>query len=89
VRIKWLAKSIGLEKIIMKSGKFVGYFIGDQQSQFYQSPSFTKVLQYVQANVAICTMKEKETRKGLRLLLTFTNISSIDKALKVLRPILA
>src|SRR5690606_4091326 len=47
VRIKWLATKIGFEKIIMKQGKFVGYFINDQQSSFYQSNNFTKVLQYV------------------------------------------
>jgi transcription-repair coupling factor (superfamily II helicase) len=89
VRIKWIAKSIGLEKAIMKSGKLVGYFIGDQNSGFYQSPAFTQVLNYVQSNPTICTMKEKQTRKGLRLLLTFENIDSVEKALQVLKPILA
>ncbi len=89
VRIKWLAKVIGFEKIIMKNGKLVGYFIGDQTSGFYQSQPFTKVLQYVQNNASICKMKEKQTRKGLRLLLTFENIKSIKKALEVLKPILA
>jgi len=32
-------------------------------------------------------MKEKKTRSGLRLLLTFDNITSIDRALKVLEPL--
>jgi len=31
-------------------------------------------------------MKEKQTRNGLRLLLTFDNINSVDKALHALRP---
>ena len=34
----------------MKQGKLIGYFINDQQSAFYQSPSFTKVLQFVQTH---------------------------------------
>ena len=34
-------------------------------------------------------MKEKQTRNGLRLLLTFENINSVDKALQVLKPIVA
>ena len=86
VRIKWIATQIGLERIIMKKGKLVGYFIADQQSEFYQSSIFTKVLQFVQSHPQHCKMKEKQTRNGLRLLLVFDNISSIEKALKALTP---
>ncbi len=85
VRMKWMATKLGLEKIIMKKGKMVGYFISDQQSDFYQSPIFTQVLQFVQQNPSICSMKEKQTRNGLRLLLTFDRITSIKKALHVLQ----
>jgi transcription-repair coupling factor (superfamily II helicase) len=87
VRIKWIASHIGLEKVIMKQGKLIGYFIADQQSKFYQTPIFTKVLHYVQSHSHSCTMKEKKTRAGLRLLLTFEKISSIERALKVLEPL--
>ncbi|WP_425291844.1 transcription-repair coupling factor [Cellulophaga fucicola] len=86
VRIKWIANSIGLEKIVLKKGKMIGYFIADQQSGFYQSPKFTKVLQFVQAFNSICKMKEKETRTGLRLLLVFDKITTVEKALKSLIP---
>ncbi len=80
VRIKWIANAIGLEKIVMKQGKMIGYFIADQQSAFYQSANFTKVLQFVQAHPKLCKIKEKQTRNGLRLLLVFENINSLDKA---------
>lgn len=86
VRIKWLAISMGLERVIMKQKKLVGYFVADQQSAFYQSPSFTKVLQYVQSHPQKVTMKEKQTRNGLRLILTFEGITSVDKALRALEP---
>ncbi|MDX1277482.1 transcription-repair coupling factor [Oceanihabitans sediminis] len=89
VRIKWIASKIGLEKVIMKKGKLVGYFISDQQSAFYQSPGFTKVLQYVQQNPRACNMKQKDTRTGLRLLLAFDKINSVEKALNALKPFLA
>ncbi|WP_394973908.1 transcription-repair coupling factor [uncultured Croceitalea sp.] len=84
VRIKWLANSIGLEKVILKKNKFIGYFLSDQQSPFYQTAIFTKVLQYVQSHPKQCQLKEKQTRNGLRLLLTFERITSVEKALKVL-----
>ncbi len=86
VRIKWIAISMGLERLVMKQKKMVGYFVADQQSAFYQSAAFTKVLQYVQSHPQKVTMKEKQTRNGLRLLLTFEGISSVDKALRALEP---
>jgi transcription-repair coupling factor (superfamily II helicase) len=89
VQIKWLAIAIGFEKIIMKQNKLIGYFINDQQSSFYQSTTFTKVLQFVQKHPNVCKMKEKQTRAGLRLLLTFDNITSVQKALNALQPIVA
>lgn len=87
VRIKWIATKIGLEKIIMKQGRLIGYFINDQQSAFYQSSGFTKVLQYVQTHPKACKMKEKQTRNGLRLLLAFERITSVKEALRVLESV--
>jgi transcription-repair coupling factor (superfamily II helicase) len=87
VRIKWIATKIGLEKIIMKKGRFVGYFINDQQSAFYQSDNFTRVLKYIQTRPKDCKMKEKQTRNGLRLLLTFEHIKSVKQALSRLQDI--
>ncbi len=70
VKIKWIATKLGLEKVVMKHNKLVGYFIADQQSSFYQSENFTRVLNFIQNNPKACKMKEKQTRIGLRLLLT-------------------
>ncbi|MEX0288198.1 MAG: TRCF domain-containing protein, partial [Flavobacteriaceae bacterium] len=89
VRVKWIAKSIGLEKVVMKKGKFIGYFVADQQSDFYQSEIFTQVLQFVQQHPDLCRIKEKQTRNGLRLLLTFHKVDSVNKALELLSPFVA
>ena len=87
VRLKWIATKIGVEKLIMKQGKLIGYFIQDQQSAFYQSDNFTRVLKYVQRNATKCKIKEKQTRNGLRLLISFDTITSTSQALKVLSEI--
>ena len=81
VRIKWLAKKLGLERVILKQKRMVGYFISDQQSDYYQSDTFRNFLTYVQKNSKMCVMKEKETKKGLQLLITFIRIDSVKKAL--------
>ncbi|WP_275315128.1 transcription-repair coupling factor [Tenacibaculum bernardetii] len=87
VRIKWLAKELGLEKVILKQKRMIGYFVSDQQSGFYQTPAFTKMLQYVQKNSKSCVMKEKKTKNGLRLLITFIRIDSVNTALKILQKV--
>lgn len=84
IRIKWIATRLGIEKLVMKQDKMIGYFVGDQQSDYYQSSRFHKVLQFVQQNGNLCKMKEKETKSGLRLLLTFENVKSIRKALELM-----
>lgn len=89
VRIKWVATKLGIEKLVMKKGKLIGYFIQDQQSGFYQTEAFTKILNFVQQHAKQCTLKEKDTRNGLRLLLTFNRINSTSEALNALRSILA
>ncbi|NCT10252.1 MAG: transcription-repair coupling factor [Flavobacteriia bacterium] len=84
VRIKWLAKKLGLEKIILKQKRMVGYFVADQQSNFYQTPVFSDFLKFVQQHAKDCVMKEKETNNGLRLLITFIKIDSVKKALETI-----
>ncbi len=84
IRIKWIATRIGIEKLVLKQGKMVGYFVADQQSDFYQSNRFHKVLRFVQQQGNLCKMKEKETKNGLRLLLTFENVKSIKRALELM-----
>ncbi|MFT4643290.1 MAG: transcription-repair coupling factor (superfamily II helicase) [Candidatus Azotimanducaceae bacterium] len=87
VRIKWIAKQLGLERIILKKKRLIGYFIADQQSGFYQTDDFTRILHYLQKNSKTCVMKEKQTKNGLRLLITFIHIDSVQKALDVLQKI--
>ncbi|MBN9284654.1 MULTISPECIES: transcription-repair coupling factor [Flavobacterium] len=84
IRIKWIATKMGIEKLILKQGKMVGYFVADQQSDFYQSARFHNVLRFVQQQGNLCKMKEKETKNGLRLLLTFENVKSIKRALELM-----
>jgi len=87
IRIKWVATRLGIEKLVLKQGKMVAYFVSDQQSAYYTSNQFHKVLQFVQRNGNLCKMKEKETKNGLRLLLTFENVKSVKKALELMEMI--
>jgi len=61
----------------------IGYFLSNQQSNFYNTDAFGKVLQYLQKNTTTCLMKEKETKAGLCLLITCIKIDTIRKTLEV------
>ena len=87
VRLKWFAKNLGLEKVILKQKRMIGYFVSDQQSPFYQTEAFANMLKYVQQHPKSCVMKEKQTKSGLRLLITFIKIDSVETALQTLKQI--
>jgi transcription-repair coupling factor (superfamily II helicase) len=84
IRLRWLAMEIGFEKLLLKNNRMVGYFIPNQNSPYYQSENFTKVLKFVQQNAKLCKMKETNGK----LTLSFENIKSIDDATVALRPVL-
>ncbi len=83
IRLRWLARKVGFEKIILKNGRFIGFFPGNQESPYYQSDMFGSVLRFVQKNPAICRMKESESR----LSLTFRNVSNVNEGIGILREI--
>jgi transcription-repair coupling factor (superfamily II helicase) len=49
-KLRWLAQKLGMERIVIKSQKLVGYFIANPQSPFYETETFTFLLNAIQAN---------------------------------------
>jgi len=88
LRLKWLASKFGLERLIIKQNKCIGYFISDQQSDFFQTPVFGLILNAVQSDSQSMSIKEKQTRNGLRLLFVLENVYSIEKLHQKLEAIL-
>lgn len=84
IRMRWLARDAGFERLVLRQGRMTGYFIQDQQSPYYQSDAFTRILRYVQANYRTCSMKESQDR----LSLTFNNIPDIESAIGLLQQLL-
>jgi transcription-repair coupling factor (superfamily II helicase) len=80
MRLRWLAREIGFEKLILKSGKMIGYFITKEDSPFYQSEKFSHVLEYIKLNPKEGKMYEKE--KSLRM--SFDNVTQLKHAVSIL-----
>lgn len=74
VKLRWLAMDLGFEKLILKNNKLILYFIGNQESPFYQSPEFSNILMQVQTSPNTFRMKEGKNR----LTLTVERVVGID-----------
>ena len=83
--LRWLAQEIGFEKLVIKQGSAIGYFLANPQSSYYDSPIFQKVLSYVQTAPLNCKMSEKNDK--LRLI--YSNVMNMDQAFERLNEILA
>lgn len=78
IELRWMAKSIGFEKLVIKGGKMLGYFVAKQTSPFYQSSIFTQVLSFIQTNPVGVKMNERNEK--LRLI--FERVDSISSAIR-------
>ena len=83
IPLRQKACELGFEKIILKKGKFNGYFIADSSSSFYQSELFNKILLFMQKNHPKVQMKEVNKK----LLLTIHHAPSIKSAMHWLEQI--
>jgi transcription-repair coupling factor (superfamily II helicase) len=83
MRLQWLGKAIGFEKISLKKGILRGYFITNQQSPYYETNVFREVLNFVQANPRRCSLKE--VKNTLRI--SIEGVSSINQAIELLTEI--
>jgi transcription-repair coupling factor (superfamily II helicase) len=81
IRLRRLAKAIGIEKLILKNQVMTGHFLSNEASPYYQSEIFTAVLKYVQTLASSCRMKEGSGK----LSITFQKVSNVSDALQVLR----
>jgi transcription-repair coupling factor (superfamily II helicase) len=48
LRIRWIAKGLGFERILLKNKKLRCYFITNQKSPFFESEFFQKLMAYIQ-----------------------------------------
>ena len=85
VRLKHIAKELGMEKIILKIGKMNILLVSNYDSPYYQSEAFGKLLNYVQKNYKLCQLKEEKNRRSLII----QNVNSVEKALHILTEIKA
>ena len=88
VELKWIATTLGIERIILKKGSCLCYFIADQQSDFYQSERFGSIIGHIQKNTDQMVLKEKNTSTGPKLMLSIKDIEEVKKLKETLKRLL-
>lgn len=78
VRLRWLGKKLGMEKIVLKNRMLSCMFVQNQESPFYNSDAFMKILNHIRQNPPDCRMKEANSKLNLYI----NNINGIDEAMK-------
>jgi len=81
VKIRQLGQKLGFEKIIIKNGVMIAFFISNPMSNYYKSERFSKILENLSAYPKVFELKQNDSK--LRIFVR--NIDSISKAYEILR----
>jgi transcription-repair coupling factor (superfamily II helicase) len=84
-KLRWLAQNLGIDRLVIKGGKIVGYFIQNPQSPFYETEVFAQLLNHIQRNAQNCKMSEQNDR--LRII--FSDVKHIKHAFELLENCIA
>lgn len=83
VRLRWLAREIGFEKLSLKSEKLIAYFVANPKSAYFESTAFSKVLDFIKTN----PMGYKMYEKNGQLRLSIARIAHVKDAISALAPL--
>ena len=83
VPLRRLGRQLGCEKIMLKQGQMMMYFVSNPMSAYYQSKAFDRVLNYVGANARRCNFREVKGKRSMVL----KNVTTVKGAVEILRKI--
>ena len=77
IRLRWLARKIGFEKLVLRNQRLTAYFISNPESAYFQSDQFTAILEWMKQNPSLGKMTEEKNR----LFMTFRDVPGIHEAI--------
>ena len=81
VMLRREGKRLGCERLILKQGMMRMQFVSSQDSPFYQSAVFDRVIHYVMVNPRRCMFKDAHGRR----LIQVSQVPGVEEAINVLR----
>lgn len=79
IRMRRRAMQLGFEKLLLKGGKMLAYFISKQSSEYYNTPVFKGILQFAQKHPRQCFLKEQ----GTRFYISIQNVTSVQDVMSI------
>ena len=76
-------KAMGCEKIVLKQQRMTLYFVSQNDSPYYQSEAFDRILSYVAQNPRRCQFREQYGKRSM----VIANVPTIEEAVKLLQNI--
>lgn len=67
VRLRWIAKQYGIERLTLKRTKMTAYLVSNPESSFYRSKQFDKIIQFCTANFRRCSLAEKDGKRTFNI----------------------
>ncbi len=81
VRLRWIAKDLGFEKILLRHHNMTAYFVSNQASKYYESNTYMQIMQYIMNHPKRTALKEVNDK----LQLTVKEVETVTQALQLLR----
>jgi hypothetical protein len=81
VPLRRLAKRLGVEKVFLKAGRMTLFFISNQESPYYQSAAFGKVIDYMSKNPRYCNLREQNGKRSM----VVKNVETVETAVGILQ----
>ncbi|MCQ2224177.1 MAG: transcription-repair coupling factor [Paludibacteraceae bacterium] len=83
VKLRWIAVSLGFERLTLKMNRMTGYFILDDDSPYYQTEAFGRILTYLQEHAVRCKIRETGGRRSIQ----FLDVNNVTEAYNILSKI--
>ena len=85
VPLRVAGKQLGIEKIMLKQQKMYFYFVSRDDSPYYQSEAFGRILHYVSNNPRQCNFREGSGKRSV----VISGVPTVASALTICRQILS
>ena len=76
VRLRRMAKKLGLEKVILKKGQMSLFLVSNPDSSYYQSEAFDKLLGFIQKHPRECSLREQNGKRSIII----KNVQTVETA---------
>lgn len=83
VALRRLGKCLGAEKIFLKAGRMVLYFVQNEKSAYFESKAFGQCIAYAAMNAHRSNLREANDRRSM----VIQEVRSVKEAVQILRQI--